>query len=55
MVHHSSALYIKLKGSPCLTHVGTEGVTANGRQRTSTKASLRGAPTGLCPGKAIHW
>ena len=25
MGHHSSALYIKLKGSPCLTHVGTKG------------------------------
>ena len=27
MRHHSSALYIKLKGARCLTHVGTEGTS----------------------------
>jgi len=31
MRYHSSALYIKLKGSPCLTYVGTEGMTSSGR------------------------
>ena len=42
MGHHSSALYIKLKGSPCLTYVGTKGgfVCASSNISMSCRASF---------------